>query len=81
MKNNFEELDTTALLRNELADALAAAAKEDADRKTLERLRRGFFFVPSETLSETSELIDHIEDSDKQKMCRELYNNILEQGT
>ena len=82
MKNEgkFEIQDPTAEMRSELAENLSVFAITEEEKMYLDKLRKGVFMVPSETLNTIHSLIEKTNDVEKQNQYIKLLNEVLDQG-
>lgn len=71
------EPDPTGRLRELLASELADFVQSENDEKILEKLRKGVFFIPSETTKRIFEMIYSIPEEEKQKMLLRLFGDIV----
>ena len=78
--DQHQEEDPTSEQRMALVDELQFLAIDESDKKILEKFRKGFFFVPSETTRRVSELINLITDPQKKGDLQRSYGDILRQA-
>ena len=66
------------LLRELLASELTGFAQSEDDEKILEKLRKGVFFIPSETTKRIFEMIYGVTEDEKRNALLKLFGDIVQ---